>query len=228
MNKRSAAFLLSLSLVAMLSVAGASGYIRRGILPTVNAEEQGMTIQLSYMQGVSNWGPTNVYGSATLWPNEELATITVHLLPHLLHGQQFIWWIANTRTQQALRLGTFNTNYAGDATQDVYLLQDLPADANEALVTVWHPGDSATTPGNDRSVAGLVAATAAATSTSTPQASNPNPSVTVPTLIPGLDTKPGHHPTYTGHLQAPVSIHTLPSTGGGPLVHAYSYDTGTW
>ena len=180
-----------------------------------------MTIQLQYVAGVSTWGPTNVYGSATLWPKEQLATITVHLLPRLLGGQQYMWWIANTKTNAVLHLGTFDSNFAGDATQDVYLLQDLPAGANEVLVTVWHPGDSATTPGPDCSVAGLVPAPPAPTATPTLLPPNPGPYATaLPTMIPGVVTTPGHHPTYTRHVRAPFTIHTLPSTGGGPLVNA--------
>ncbi len=227
MNKRSAAFLVSLVLVVMLSVASASGLVRRSMPPTANAEEQGVTVQLQYIDGLSNWGPTNVYGSAHLWPTEQLATITVHLLPHLLNGQQYMWWVANTQSKQALRLGTFDTNYAGDLTQDVYLLQDLPEGANEILVTVWHPGDSSTTPGSDRSLAGLVPATPAAAATSTSGSPGYGLGGTpLPTAIPGVVATPGHHPTYTGHVHAPVTIHNLPSTGGGPLVHAYEQRSG--
>jgi len=222
MNKRLMAFLLSLLFVAMLSMAVASGLIRREVPPSVSAEEQGVPIQLSYVPGLSTWGPTNVYGSARLWPSEQLATISVHLLPHLLNGQQFAWWVMNSQTNKVSRLSMFNTNYAGDLSQDVYLLHELPVGANEVMVTVWHPGDSTTTPGGDRSLVGQFPVPPKPAATSTPSAG------ALPTMIPGIDVKPGHHPTYIGHLHvASTPIHTLPSTGGGPLVDASNRAAGT-
>ena len=180
-----------------------------------------MTINLQYMEGTSNWGPTNVYGSATLWPQEQLATISVHLLPHLLGGQQYWWWVTNSQTGKALRLGSFDTSFAGDGSQDVFLSKNLPLGANELVVTVWHPGDSTNVPGLDRSVAGLIPIPPAPTPTAVPGVPNSGPyASTLPTGIPGVITNPGHDPSYTGRVQAPVTIHTLPSTGGGPLVHA--------
>jgi hypothetical protein len=173
------------------------------------------------MEGLSNWGPTNVYGTATLWPQEQLATISVHLLPHLLGGQQYGWWVTNAQTGKATQLGSFDTSFAGDGTQDVFLSKSLPIGANEIIVTVWHPGDSTKSPGVDRSVAGLISVPPAPTATATPSAPSSGPyASTVPTGIPGVITNPGHHPNYTGRVKAPVTIRTLPSTGGGPLVHA--------
>lgn len=228
MIKRHTAFLLSLLVVVMLSSAVASGLVRRAMPTSANAEEQALTVQLRYVAGISTWGPTNVYGAAMLWPKEQLATIGIHLLPHLLGGQQYMWWAVNSQTQKALRLGTFNSSYAGDASQDVYLLQDLPANANEVLVTVWHPGDSSTSPGPNRSVAGYFPLPPAPIATATALVLNPAPNATVlPTAIPGINTTPGHHPNYTHRVHTPVIIHNLPSTGGGPLVHAYEDESGS-
>lgn len=226
MNKRVSPILLFLVVVATLSVAIASGMVRRVMPTTANAEEQGLSVQLQYMQGVSTWGPTDVDGSATIWPTEQLATITVHLLPHLLGGQQYMWWVANAQNGDALRLGTFNTSFAGEGTQDVYLLQDLPAGADEVIVTVWHPGDSARKPGTDVSLAGLIPAPSPA-ATSTSLAAIPLPGATsLPTLIPGVIAKPGHNPTYIKKVISPVRIRTLPSTGGGPMVRANESGSG--
>src|SRR5579862_4561734 len=98
---------ITLGLAAVLIGCAAVdvGILRHATPAVVNAEERGTSVALSYQPGQSSWGPTNVYGTAVLWPLDGVATLSVHLLPHLQHGDRYVWWVANSHTGASMRLG---------------------------------------------------------------------------------------------------------------------------
>lgn len=122
----------------------------------VKAEEHGTSVDLKYQPGYSTWGPTDVYGTAVLWPQEGVATLAVHLMPRLEGGDRYVWWVVNTKSGAALRLGTFNTSNAGDTFLDTFIAHSLPAHANAVVVTVASATDPLSTPAASRSLYGVL------------------------------------------------------------------------
>ena len=131
--------------------------VLRQTSPTVvRAEEHGTSVDLGYQPGYSTWGPTDVYGTAVLWPKEGVATLSVHLLPRLEGGDRYVWWVVNTKNGAAMRLGTFNTTNAGDTFLDTFIAHSLPAGANAVVVTVASAADKLGAPSSSRSLYGVL------------------------------------------------------------------------
>ena len=162
-----AAIALTLFLVSCIVVD--INVLRQTSPAVVNAEEHGTSVDLSYQRGYSTWGPTNVYGTAVLWPREAVATLAVHLLPRLEGGDRYVWWVVNMKSGAALRLGTFNTSNAGDIFLDTFIQHALPAGANAVLVTVASATDTLSAPSVSRTLYGaLPSLTASAAATAVP------------------------------------------------------------
>jgi hypothetical protein len=121
---------------------------------TARAEEQGLSVKLAYMYGYSNAGPTNVYGTARLWPSEGVAVLDAHNMPRQENSDIYVSWIVNTTTGVSLRLGAFNADDAGNVSQDITFNSAPPQGANALLVTVQHSGDPLAAPAAKRSLAG--------------------------------------------------------------------------
>lgn len=203
-----------------------------------------MDVRLSYIHGYSNWGPTNVYGTAKVWIDEGVAMMSVHNLPYLPNGENYGWWLVNTKTGDSLPLGAFNTTQAGDATANDVFNQAPPQGVNALVVTVMHPGDPAGAPGPLRALAGFFTAQSVpqAQPAVTPTQVAPQPTATpVPPATPAprhQTQRPAtrHHgsrtvvphgnahplPAHSGTRHARHSAHAkhrivvLPTTGGGP------------
>ncbi|MGH2390268.1 MAG: hypothetical protein ACRDIE_18870 [Chloroflexota bacterium] len=196
--------LAQLGLAILLGSSAGFALARHAAPSTANAEERGLRVPLTYVHGVSNWGPTNVRGSAVVWPLEGVAELSISLLPRLSHGDTYAWWVVNSATGDALRLASFNTSNAGDAHIDTYLTGTLPRQANMVLVTVSHPGDALDRPGATRSVSGYMVTPAL------PRSSGSGAEgVITPAARSGQAEKNGQ-PT------APFHVVALPRTGGGP------------
>lgn len=148
---------LQILIVLAISAATGIGLARHSTTLPADAEEKAVRVSLGYVRGYSNWGPTNVYGAAQIWPREAVANITVHNLPHLPYGRQYVWWVINMQTGAAMRLGAFNTTEAGNAFQDTYLAHALPAGANAVVVSIDQGVDRALRPGTQRTVGGYFA-----------------------------------------------------------------------
>lgn len=200
---RHAAVALALLTIAAALLGPAAGH----------AEEKGMTITLSYVRGYSNWGPTNVYGNAQFWPSEGVAALYVHNLPRLLQGDTYASWIVNTASGDVRRLGTFNTDDAGDGYEDITFDGGLPPGSNALLVTVQHPGDPATGPGPQRSLAGYFP-TGQGHNAAPSQPANPGTVATPPT--PTVPPQNANHPTQPrqpGHTGSTGSAGSAGSSG---------------
>jgi hypothetical protein len=169
---------------------------------SVNAEERGLRVPLSYVHGLSNWGPTNVQGTATVWPREGVAELSLHFLPRLVNGDTYTWWVMNSATGASLRLASFNTNDAGDAYIDTYLPGTLPAQANMVLIAVTHPGDPGNRPSGQRSLSGYMLAPG-------------QPNLSLPGQGGSNSASKGGATAGNGRARAPFQVVALPQTGGG-------------
>jgi len=143
-----------ISLCLVVGLAGASMLTHPIAVQIVNAEENGIRSDLAYHYGHSNAGPTDVNGIAVFWPREGVAMLSVHVMPHLLDGDRYVWWLTNSSTGAAMRLGIFNTAETGEGYMDIFLKHALPPGANTVVITIAHPGDSLTTPGPLRTLWG--------------------------------------------------------------------------
>ena len=181
----------------------------------VKAEEHGTSVDLSYQRGYSTWGPTDVYGTAVLWPKEAVATLAVHLLPRLEGGDRYVWWVVNTKSGVALRLGTFNTSNAGDIFLDTFIVHALPAGANAVLVTVASATDTLGTPSASRSLYGaLPALTTAAAATAVPGSFLPGDGSATTSREGALSGTESSSPVSRTPLSPKQLPRVLPMTGG--------------
>jgi hypothetical protein len=196
--------LAQLGLAILLGGSAGFALARHTAPSTANAEERGLRVPLTYVHGFSNWGPTNVRGTAVVWPLEGVAELSIALLPRLSHGDTYAWWVVNSATGDALRLASFNTSNAGDAHIDTYLTGTLPRHANMVLVTVSHPGDPHDRPGDTRSVSGYMV------TPPLPQAAGSGAEGSTTPAVRAGQTERNGHPTPPFHVVA------LPRTGGGP------------
>ena len=197
---------------------------------TARAEEQGLSVKLAYIYGYSNAGPTNVYGTARLWPSEGVAVLDAHNMPRQENGDIYVSWIVNTTTGVSLRLGAFNADDAGNVSQDITFNSAPPQGANALLVTVQHSGDPLTAPAAKRSLAGYFPPlnVAAPPPVMAPPHARANITRRVkPATGAGTGTRRTTG-TRTGHasatprtpvrqpVAAPPVVVRLPTTGGGP------------
>jgi len=197
---------------------------------TARAEEQGVSVKLAYMYGYSNAGPTNVYGTARLWPSEGVAVLDAHNMPRQENGGTYVSWIVNTTTGASLRLGAFNADDAGNVSQDITFNNAPPQGANALLVTVQHSGDPLTAPAAKRSLAGYFPPLNVAAPAPVTAPSHARPTITKP-VRPATGTRTGHASgaprpiTSKPATTRPVVI-VLPTTGGGPpaaRLHAHKH-----
>lgn len=121
---------------------------------SVVANGKPIKVVLTYLPDVSNWGPANASGVAEVVMSEGVATIGVVGLPP---SEQDVYhaWIVDTRSQQSLSVGTFNTEGSGIASREIVMSQEIPDKGwNLFLLTVEAKGEPASTPGPRRSIGG--------------------------------------------------------------------------
>jgi len=103
-------------------------------------------VVLNYLNGVSNWGPTDAGGVLELVRAEGEARLTVRGLPKT-PGQHDVLWLIHEGTNEVFRLGELQFQADGTATLDLFLPDPIPDQGwNLAMVTVEntaapeHPG----------------------------------------------------------------------------------------
>lgn len=82
------------------------------LAPLALANGNPVKIFLSYLEGVSNWGPSNGTGVAEVNLGEGEITVNVANLVQL-EGEEYSSWLVNTSTGQRLQVGTFTVNERG-------------------------------------------------------------------------------------------------------------------
>jgi len=113
-------------------------------------------VVLSYLTGVSNWGPENATGVAELVTSEGEVRMTANGLSRL-NGDHYVLWLLTAGNQQAQALASFNATTDGVARVDLVLERAIPdADWSLVLVSVESDGAQPSQPSNRRSIAGRV------------------------------------------------------------------------
>ncbi len=120
----------------------------------VSANGKPIKIVLTYLPGLSNWGPAEATGLAEVVMKEGEVNIGVVGLPPLSE-EVYSGWIINTRNDQLMQVGSFNTDKSEVARAQVVLPSEIPDTGwNLFLVTVEPNGQAAKAPGDRRTVAG--------------------------------------------------------------------------
>lgn len=113
-----------------------------------------VSIVLSYLNGVSNWGPTNATGVAEMVPREGEARITVTGLSRL-NGEQYVVWIMNSGTREMMSLGGFNTAENGVGRLELTTKDPFPDRGwDTVFISVEAAGAVPAQAGNRRGIAG--------------------------------------------------------------------------
>ena len=124
-------------------------------LPAAPAGANGTPIKivLSYLVGVSSWGPTNATGVAELVTDEgEVRLTATGLAP--LSGENYRVWIVNTASGERMTLGAFKAE-GGVAKVDWVLKEAIPDKGWDLmLVSVEAEGSEPSEPSARRSIAG--------------------------------------------------------------------------
>src|SRR5947208_10936722 len=79
----------------------------------VRANGTPIRIVLSYLNGVSNFGPQNATGVSELITSEGEVRLTAAGLQKLADTEKYQLWIASSEAKEELRLGTGTVNHAG-------------------------------------------------------------------------------------------------------------------
>jgi hypothetical protein len=110
-------------------------------------------VELRYLEGLSNWGPTEATGKLELSFAEGYARLRAQRLPQL-ERERYQGWLVNSETNDAISVGRFNANSAGDAVLDgtLPLITDFGFDL--FVLTVEPEPDDAPQPTDRRSIGG--------------------------------------------------------------------------
>lgn len=113
-----------------------------------------VNIVLSYLSGVSNWGPTNATGIAELVLREGEVRLTATGLTALA-GERYWIWLVNSATGETKALESFNVGSDGVAKVDTVLKNPIPDQGWDLLMLTVEPeGAQPNRPGQRRSIAG--------------------------------------------------------------------------
>jgi hypothetical protein len=127
------------------------------VAPAAPARANGTPIRivLSYLNGVSTFGPQNATGVAELITSEGEVRLTAAGLEKLGDDEEYQLWISSSEQKQQLRLGTVQVNENGVGRLDTVLKQPIPEiDWDLMAVTVEKKGAQADAPAEKRSIAG--------------------------------------------------------------------------
>jgi hypothetical protein len=127
------------------------------VTPAEPARANGTPIRivLSYLNGVSNFGPQNATGVAELITIEGEIRLTAAGLQKLADTEEYQLWIGSGEAKQQLRLGTVQVNEAGVGRLDTVLKQPIPEIAWDVMaITVEAKGAQGADPSEKHSIAG--------------------------------------------------------------------------
>jgi hypothetical protein len=127
----------------------------------VSAEETPMSVSLSYVANLSNWGPKTATGAAEIWRNDAEVRLRVDGLTQL-KGQAYSCWLANIQDGKFVLVGRFNVSANGSAVIDVTLKGSFPNGYTTVLITVQpEPDPQSDKPSQMYSIAGFFPGTSA-------------------------------------------------------------------
>jgi hypothetical protein len=112
-----------------------------------------IAVPLAYIEGLSNWGPTDATGTVELSFAEGYARLDALGLPKL-DSERYQGWIVNSESNDAISIGSFNA----DASEAIAYEGVLPVIADFGfdlfIITVEPDPDDAPQPTADRSIGG--------------------------------------------------------------------------
>jgi LPXTG-motif cell wall-anchored protein len=200
---------VALSLVSLVWAATAGRVEANGVPVTIN---------LTYLDGVSNWGPTDATGTSVVVLREEEVELSVAGLPKL-SGEMYEVWLANTAGGDWLSVGKFNVDGtgAGELQESIDLPSGLPEHPYDLLlITVEPEPDSSAAPTDKVSIAGYFPGThgapaSTATATTGPGSNQDGAEATASATAVG----PTARGTSTPAVVIPNKVRT-PSVTGTP------------
>ncbi len=137
---------LAALLVATLLLGGMAAHVRANGVP--------LRIPLSYLSGLSNWGPQDAAGSVEMSFAEDIVKLDAHGLPQL-SGQQYQLWLVKSATNKAFSLGTFNADASGAVSYSGRISGIDGYDYDLLQITVEPVPDPDPAPAAQRSIGGF-------------------------------------------------------------------------
>jgi len=123
-------------------------------LTPVHANGNPLTVTLAYLDGVSNWGPTNAAGVAEMVGKEGELRLVASGLPEL-RGDQYQVWIMNTERGDRMALGSFSAGADGIGKLDLILDEPIPDKQwNLMMISVEPDAAQSTGPSVRHTIAG--------------------------------------------------------------------------
>jgi hypothetical protein len=126
-------------------------------VPAGRAEANGTPVRivLSFMNGVSNFGPQNATGVAELITSEGEVRLQAAGLQKLGDNEQYTLWISSTAANQRMALGAVPIGDGGVARMDMVLKSPIPERPWDLMViTVEQKDSEPAAPSEKRSIAG--------------------------------------------------------------------------
>jgi hypothetical protein len=121
----------------------------------VQANGTPIRIVLSYLNGVSNFGPQNATGVAELITSEGEVRLQAAGLQKLGDDEQYELWISSAAANERMALGVVNIGDGGVARMDIVLKAPIPEKPWDLMViTVEKKGADPNTPSERRAIAG--------------------------------------------------------------------------
>lgn len=119
---------------------------------TVEANGVPTLVELHYLEGLSNWGPTDATGEVEISFAEGYAKVRAEL-PALEH-ERYQGWLVNSESNDAISVGRFNADASGRASFDGTLPPTGDFGFDLFIITVEPEPDDAPQPHSQRSIGG--------------------------------------------------------------------------
>lgn len=146
------------ALARALVVVAVGGAVSVALAAQVPARANGVPtfVDLRYIEGLSNWGPTDATGRLELSFAEGYAKVRAERLPQL-ERERYQAWLVNSQTNAAISAGRFNADASGNAVLDgtLPLITDFGFDL--FIITVEPEPDDAPQPTGRRTIGGRFA-----------------------------------------------------------------------
>lgn len=124
-----------------------------GTVQPARANGVPLLVDLTYLSGLSNWGPTTASGTLELALGEGYAKVTAAGLTRA-NGQRYQGWLVNSQSNDAISIGTFNAAADGSVSYRSVLPATVSFGFDLFIITVEPDPDDAPQPTSQRSIGG--------------------------------------------------------------------------